>query len=65
METVKIYVWPDYSWEYDDEIKDLDWYIFTNGKSDDFYEVNIPITYSVEEIEELIKKEQPAKKDNQ
>lgn len=53
-ETVEIYVWPDKTWEFKNEIEDLDWYIMSNGKSDDFLSTEAPAELEVEEIEELI-----------
>ena len=49
-----IYVWPDGSWVSEDDVDDLDWYISSNGKSDDFSEHFIPLELDAEDIEELI-----------
>lgn len=51
---IKIYVWPDNSWESEEEIDDLDWYISSNGKSDDYAEHMVPIELDAEDISELI-----------
>ena len=54
---LKIFVWADGSWESEEEIDDMDWYISSNGKSDDFTEYLIPIELDPEEIDELIELE--------
>ena len=53
-ELSKIYLWPDGLWEWDHEIDDLDLYISTNGKSDDFAMYEVPAELSDEDITELI-----------
>jgi len=53
-ELSKIYVWQDGLWEWDHEIDDLDLYISTNGKSDDFAMYEVPAELSDEDITELI-----------
>lgn len=53
-ETIKIYVWPDGSWVSEDDIDDLDWYIVSTEKSDDYAIYNVPIELEAEDIEELI-----------
>lgn len=50
----QILVWPDYSWEFVDEIEDLDWHLAESGKSDDYKEYNVPAELDFEDIEELI-----------
>ncbi len=53
---LKIYLWPDGSWiEETDDIDDLDWYITSTGKSDDYTEHFVPIELDAEDIDELIK----------
>ena len=49
-----IYLWSDGLWEWDHEIDDLDLYISTNGKSDDFATYELPAELSDEDIDELI-----------
>lgn len=51
---IKIYVWTDNSWESEEEIDDLDWYISSMGKSDDYTEYMIPIELEADDITELI-----------
>ena len=51
---LKIWVWPDGSWISEDDVDDLDWYISSNGKSDDFSEHLIPLLLDGDDIEELI-----------
>ena len=51
---LKIFVWPDGHWVSEDDIPDLDWYIASTGKSDDFSEHFIPIELEADDIEELI-----------
>lgn len=53
-ETIKIYVWPDGSWISEEDIDDMEWYLFTTGKSDDYKEYQVPIELEAEDIEELI-----------
>jgi len=53
-ETIKIYVWPDGSWINEDDAEDLDWYISSNGKSDDYSEHDVDINLEADDIEELI-----------
>lgn len=53
-DTLKIYVWPDGSWESEEDIDDMDWYLASAGKSDDYVEYNVPLELEMEDIEELI-----------
>ncbi|MCP4374055.1 MAG: hypothetical protein GY797_39010, partial [Deltaproteobacteria bacterium] len=53
-ETIKIYIWPDGSWESEEEIDDMDWFLSSSGKSDDYAEYNIPLGLEAEDIDELI-----------
>ncbi len=53
-DTLKIYLWPDGSWESEDEIDDMDWYLSGSGKSDDYAIYNVPLDLESEDIEELI-----------
>lgn len=53
-DTLKIYVWPDGSWESEEEIDDIDWYLSSASKSDDYKEYNIPLELEADDIEELI-----------
>lgn len=52
--TEKIYLWPDNTWVRDSEVDDLDWYIVSGGKSDDFAQYNVPSDLDDEDIDELI-----------
>lgn len=52
METIKIYVWPDGSWISEED--DLDWYISSSGKGDDFTEYEVPLELDSDDIDELI-----------
>jgi hypothetical protein len=54
MSTIKIFVWPDNSWTSEEEIDDMDWYLCSTGKSDDYAEYDIPIGLDEEDIDELI-----------
>lgn len=51
---LKIYVWPDGSWESEEEIDDMDWYLTSSGKSDDYAEYKVPLELEAEDIDELI-----------
>ncbi len=51
---LKIWVWPDGTWVSEDDVDDLDWFISSAGKSDDFSEHLIPLELDGEDIEELI-----------
>lgn len=53
-EKIKIYVWPDNSWESEEEIEDLDWYISSMGKSDDYAIYEVPLELEADDIDELI-----------
>jgi hypothetical protein len=53
-ETIKIYVWPDNHWASEDDIDDMDWYLSSNGRSDDYAIYYVPIELEYEDIEELI-----------
>jgi len=53
-ETIKIYVWPDNSWISEEDVDDIDLYIQSSGKSDDYAIYNIPTELESEDIEELI-----------
>lgn len=53
--TIVIYVWPDNTWVTEEDIDgDLDWYIFSGGKSDDFKEYKVSLDLSPDDIQELI-----------
>ncbi len=52
--TIKIYVWPDGSWVNEDDADDIDWYISSNGKSDDFSTHDVDAELEAEDIDELI-----------
>jgi len=51
-----IYVWPDGHWVFEEDVDggDLDWYIISAGKSDDYSEYHVPIELEADDIEELI-----------
>lgn len=53
-EKIKIYVWPDNSWVSEEDVEDLDWYISSSGKSDDYAEYMVHIDLEPDDIEELI-----------
>jgi len=54
-DTLKIYVWPDGTWVSEEDVNgDLDWYMVSSGKSDDFSEYLIPLPLDAKDIEELI-----------
>lgn len=53
-DTIKIYVWPDGHWVSEEDVDDLDWYISSSGKSDDFSEHEISLELDADDIEELI-----------
>ena len=53
-DTETIYLWPDNSWEWDHEIDDLDWYIASGGKGEDFATYEVPTELDAEDIDELI-----------
>jgi len=57
METIKIYIWPDGSWETEEEIDDMDWYLSSSRKSDDYAVFDIPIKYSDEDIIDFVESE--------
>ena len=50
----KVYLWPDKTWAYEEDIDDLDWFLVSGGKSDDFTTHEIPDELDAEDIEELI-----------
>lgn len=52
--TIMIYVWPDRSWVSEEDVDDLDWYIASTGKSDDFSIHDVPLDLEADDIEELI-----------
>lgn len=54
METQSLLVWPDYTWELAENIDDIDWYLCTTGKSDDYSMYDIPLELDEEDIEELV-----------
>ena len=54
MDTIQIVVWPDGSWASEEEIDDIDWYLNSTGKSDDYTEYEVPIDLDDEDINELI-----------
>lgn len=52
---VKIYVWADGTWISEEDTEgDLDWYIFSSGKSDDYTAYDISSELEPEDIDELI-----------
>jgi len=53
-ETLTIYVWPDDSWESEEEIDDMDWFLSSSGKSDDYASYEVPLDLEAEDIDELI-----------
>lgn len=53
-DTIKIYLWPDGSWVSEDDVDDLDWYITSTGKSDDFGIYDVSLDLEPDDIEELI-----------
>jgi hypothetical protein len=53
-ETAKIYIWPDGTWEYVDEIGDLDLYLMETGKSDDFAIHYVPEELNYDEVDNLV-----------
>jgi hypothetical protein len=53
-DTLKIYVWPDGSWESEEDIDDMDWYLSSMGKSDDFSEHTVDLDLDYDDIQELI-----------
>lgn len=53
-DTLTIYVWPDKTWASEEDIDDLDWYIISTGKSDDYTEYEVSLDLEYEDIDELI-----------
>ena len=51
---VKIYMWPDGSWEYESEFRDLDLYLMETGKSDDFVIHYVPLEMTYDEVDKLV-----------
>ncbi len=56
-DTLTIYVWSDNSWESEEEIDDIDWYLSSSGKSDDYATYEVPLELEAEDIDELIELE--------
>ena len=52
--TLTIYVWPDGSWISEEDADDLDWYISSASKSDDFATYEVSLELELDDIEELI-----------
>jgi len=50
----KILVWPDGSWVSEDEIDDIDWFLTSAGRGDDYAEYLIPSELDNDDIDELI-----------
>ena len=53
-EVAKIYIWPDGSWEYESEFRDLDLYLMETGKSDDYVIHYVSLEMSYDEVDELV-----------
>lgn len=53
-ETFQIFVWADDSWVSEEDIDDMDWYLSSAGKSDDYATYDIPLGLEAEDIDELI-----------
>ena len=51
---IKIYVWADKSWISEENVNDIDFYISSMGKSDDYATYLVPIKLDPEDIQELI-----------
>ena len=54
MSHIAILVWPNGTWVWDEEVKDLDLFLAEHDLSDDFQEVFVPHSYSQEEVEQLV-----------
>jgi len=50
----KVYLWPDNTWEFEEEIDDIEWFLVSGGKSDDYTTYEIPDELDAEDINELI-----------
>ncbi|MDP8268304.1 MAG: hypothetical protein P9L97_06195 [Candidatus Tenebribacter davisii] len=55
-ELIKIFVWSDNTWMYEDDIEDgdLDWFCMETGKSDDFAEYQVSLDLEADDIQMLI-----------
>ena len=51
---IKIFVWPDNSWVNEDDIDDMDWYLASTDKGDDYAKYYVSIELDADDIDELI-----------
>ena len=49
-----IMVWPDGSWASEEDVDDMNWYLCTTDKADNYKEYEVPTDLDPEDIDELI-----------